>query len=795
MTTLLTRPQPAAPAPPAHGSDPRRGSANVSVGAATAAAVLLSSLSLHGVIEGWAWFPSLFLSVVLPLAATAGIRRLGLPLPLVPLAGVAALALTLTWLFTASSALLGFLPGPAALARADDLLVQARTVIITEVTPVQSLAGIVFLCCAGVGLVAVLADTLAATLRMPATAGLGLFAVLMIPAVLKPESIGPWSFLLAAAGYLLLLAAGSRREQQGPGVPVPRAWAARSAAISASALVLALVLPAVLPGFTGGAFPEGSKFNFWSGSTGLNPIVTLGNDLRQPQSAGRITYATSSKDPVYLRSTTLEDFSGRRWSPDLRPGERREGISAMGSGTSYSTPEGTPGTPVVTLINSESYASPWLLAPYYPLSVSGTEGSWSWDPQTMTVLDDGSGTSSGQEYQVLSVSAQLTPEQLAAVPAADPGAVDTVFTDLPADLPAGIGEATRDAVGDASSPYAKAMAIQSYLRGPLFSYSLDAPVDGGYDGNGMDVLSEFLERKAGYCIHFAAAMTVMARMEGIPSRMALGYAPGQATGETPEKSGPNGEALTEFEVDSTDAHAWPELYFEGAGWVRFEPTPSRGYVPAYAQQARPATGASARGDENPRLPAAQPAVPAAPRETPLEPETVLGPEASRSAAWVGAVLGALAAAAAVLAPWALRRRRTAKRRKASGSRSGPAWDEIADLGLDYGFRGRPSDTPRAYARRVSGEAGFTAPAEAALARICRAYEEETYARAAAGVRAGSAPAPDRPAVDWADVDAVRTALRANARPLTRLRARFLPPSLATRFRHGQGLPRDRRRSP
>ena len=789
MTALLSRPQPAGPAGGTHG-DPapgrtgRRGSSNLLVGAATALAVLLASLSIHGVIEGWSWLPPLFLSVAVPLGATAGARRIGLPLPVVPLAGIAVLVCTLTWLFTASVSVLGLLPGPAAFARADSLLAEARTVIITEVTPVQPLPGIIFLCCAGVGLVAVLADTLAATLRMPATAGLGLFAVVMIPAVLKPESLGSGYFLLAAAGFLLLLAAGSRREQQGPGVPVTRVWLGRSTAVAASALTLAMLLPAVLPGFTAGAFPEGSRFNFWSGTSGLNPIVTLGNDLRQPQSAGRITYATSSTEPVYLRSATLEDFSGRRWAPDLRSDERRDGVASMAQGTTgYTSPEGTPGTPVVTRISSTSYASPWLLAPYYPLSVSGADGAWSWDPKTMTMLDDGSGSPAGQDYQVLSVSADLTPEQLGGLPAADPGNVDPVFTALPSDMPERIAEATRDAVGTASSPYAKAMAIQGYLRGPQFSYSLDAPVEGGYDGNGMDVLSEFLERKAGYCIHFAAAMTVMARQEGIPSRMALGYAPGKATGETPDGTGPNGEALREFEVDSTDAHAWPELYFEGAGWVRFEPTPSRGSVPDYAQQPRPAAGASVRDDDDPRIGQAQPAVPQTPREEapPLEPETVLEPDASHGAAWAGAALAVLAAAGAALAPWALRRNRTVRRRAGGGT--APAWDEVADLGLDYGYPGTPSDTPRGYARRLAADAGLAPAAEEALFRICRAYEEEAYARAGAAARSDGMPAR-APVPVWSDVEAIHTALRRNAGTFTRLRARFLPPSLATRFRHG-----------
>ena len=805
MTALLNRPSPKPDSGHTPATGPAvgrvRGSANLSVGAATAAAVLLCSLSVHGVIEGWSWLVPLILTVVVPLAATAGARRLALPLPLIPVTGVAVLVCTLSWLFASSVSLLGFLPGPGTLARANALLFEARTVVITEVTPVQALPGILFLACAGIGLVAVLADTLAATLRMPATSGLGLFAVVMIPAVLKPESVGGWYFLLAAGGYLLVLAAGARREQLGPapGAGTPRGWLARCTAVSAAALVLALALPPVLPGFTTGAFPQGARFNFWSGTTGLNPIVTLGNDLRRPQSAGRITYATSSAEPVYLRSTTLEDFSGTRWAPILRSEERRDGVAAMSRGPgSTGEPEGTP---VVTRISSDTYASPWLLAPYYPVGVTGADGRWSWDPKTMTVLGDAETTPAGQDYQVLSIASEPTPEQLAASGQVAEGTVDPVFTDLPANLPSEVGEASRDAVGNAATPYAKAMAIQSYLRGPQFSYSLEAPVDGGYDGNGLDVLSEFLERKAGYCVHFAAAMAVMARQEGIPSRMALGYAPGRSTGAADEGTGPNGEALRGFEVDSTDAHAWPELYFDGVGWVRFEPTPSRGSVPDYAQQPRPATGAQLRDDDDPRLPQAQPVLPAAPRETPPAPETVLEPADTASSAWLWTALGVAAAAAAAATPWALRRHRTQRRRRAATGpvpSSWPAWDEVADLGLDYGHPGRTADTPRTYARRLAEEGSFSPAARQALNRICRLYEEEAYAvpaSSSAAVSSGpvdqAAPGPERSvrsggtrAPDWSDVEAVRAELNRSAGVGARLHAWLLPPSLAMRFRHG-----------
>src|SRR5690606_3022285 len=64
-------------------------------------------------------------------------------------------------------------------------------------------------------------------------------------------------------------------------------------------------------------------------------------------------------------------------------------------------------------------------------------------------------------------------------------------------------------------------------------------------------------------------MASMARSLGIPARVAVGFAPG-----TPQADGT-------VAVGLRDAHAWPELYFEGIGWPRFEPTPTRGSAPAY----------------------------------------------------------------------------------------------------------------------------------------------------------------------------------------------------------------------
>ena len=80
--------------------------------------------------------------------------------------------------------------------------------------------------------------------------------------------------------------------------------------------------------------------------------------------------------------------------------------------------------------------------------------------------------------------------------------------------------------------------------------------------HGIKGLTDFLfHTKTGYCQQFAFAMAGLARLLGIPSRIAVGYTAGSR------------RANGTWKVTTADAHAWPELYFAGLGWIRFEPTP------------------------------------------------------------------------------------------------------------------------------------------------------------------------------------------------------------------------------
>src|SRR2546425_804722 len=114
------------------------------------------------------------------------------------------------------------------------------------------------------------------------------------------------------------------------------------------------------------------------------------------------------------------------------------------------------------------------------------------------------------------------------------------------------------AAAGAQNPYDAASAIESYLRGDTFSYTLDPP----RPPTGEDPLAYFLfNSHKGYCEFFATAMGDMLRTLGIPTRLVSGYGPGSYD-----------TSINSFVVRSEDAHTWVEVYFPKYGWIEFEPT-------------------------------------------------------------------------------------------------------------------------------------------------------------------------------------------------------------------------------
>lgn len=773
---------------------PRVGAFPWAMAAAVAVAVCGAALSLNGVLRGWGWYPPALTTVLAVSFTLAALRAVRAQPLLVTAAGFLALGSILTLTFFRGSSIAGFIPTGATLGELDRLLRRASETVLAETAPVAPNTGIVMVCCAILGLAVILVDALAVPLRMPAATGVGLLALMVVPAVIKPQSVGPWAFTVTAAGYLMILAFSQWFVPQplaGEGMARTPGQARRAALTGSAALAATLVLSSVVPGFDQGTFPQGSRLNPWGVSTGLNPMITLGTSLRTPEGSGRITYATSAMAPVYLRSVTVDHFDGESWGPDDRTASRVPLSGRIDPGYDLLSEEQQR---VITAIDAGTFTSPYLPAPYAPEAVLGLNGRWTWDPATLTIKGTDT-TSRRQEYVVVSTAPAVTATLLAGSPRRVEG-IEEAFTRVPGNVPDIVRATAREVAGPAGSPYEKAMALQRYLRSAAFTYSLESPVQGGYDGNGLSVLADFLARKSGYCVHYASAMAVMARLEGIPSRIAVGYAPGRLTGATVTVAG-QGD-LPEYEVDARDAHAWPELYFQGLGWVPFEPTPSRGVVPSYA------TGASApiapgSLDNGPDLLPGATAAPTAPATETAAPDPGAGAGAGRSdrggpGSWLagaGGVLAALLLAAAPrMARLGIRGQRI--RRAAAGSPS-PCWRELVDLGRDYGLPPTASESPRAYSARFRGSLlgaadGPDRLAHSAVQVLTAEFERHEYGPPAGQPASASGPPPQKAEPDEGVLDeitgritALAVALRANATLSQRIHAEWLPPSVTARL--------------
>jgi hypothetical protein len=250
--------------------------------------------------------------------------------------------------------------------------------------------------------------------------------------------------------------------------------------------------------------------------------------------------------------------------------------------------------------------------------------------------------------------------------------VDPQFVELPRDLDPMVGQLAQQVAGSEPTRFQKAVALQQFFR-----------EDGGftYDdkvslGNGTDDLVRFLspggDGRTGYCEQFAAAMAVMARELGIPARVAVGFL-------KPDRVDEDG-----WVYSAHDLHAWPELFFSGSGWVRFEPTPpSRASgVPDYTEQVVTVGDGtvtpSASGTESVAIGSRE--------SSPVEPAADVGNEDDQSAGggfpWLQVVVGVALLAVVllvVLGPRTVRRRRRDQR-----GLLGPeeAWDELRDTALD-----------------------------------------------------------------------------------------------------------------
>ncbi|MEU7133868.1 DUF3488 and transglutaminase-like domain-containing protein [Streptomyces sp. NPDC046261] len=764
---------------------------NGSVRAAVCAAVatLAASSTMLPLIDRSAWL--LQAALLLTVQTAVGVVARQVPLPRWLTVAVQALTglLLLTVVFARSQAVGGLLPGPDVFQEFGQLLREGAEDVGRYAIPAPATLAIRLLLVGGVLIVGLAVDAVAVTFRSAAPAGLPLLALYSVGAGLAKGGSGwPW-FLAAAGGYLLLLLAESRERLSrwgrvfggpgpspaGSGSPGPPADGPGHAVspvrtgrrIGALALGLALAIPAVLPSVGGGLLqPRGRAAGSGDGGTisAVNPLVSLQNNLNQPENREVMRYRTStaSTEDLYLRIVALDAFDGSSW----RASERR--ITGVPDPLPF--PAGlAPGvrtTEVSTSVSAaEGYGQNYLPLPY-PAERVQVGGQWRYEPEGRTLVGDHGQTTRGVRYQVSSLLVEPTAAQLAAAPA-PPQQLLREYTKVPQSLPKVVSSTARKVTAGAANAYQQAVRLQDWFSvGGGFQYDTEVR-----SGSGSDAITRFLEEKKGFCVHFSFSMAAMARTLGIPARVAVGFTPG-----TPQTDG-------SVSVGSKDAHAWPELYFEGAGWTRFEPTPSRGTPPEYTVSQSPAAPDPAEPAPLPRRSAAPAPAPSAdagcpPRlekdgDCPGAVREAITVDSGGGPSWrtpAGVALAVLVALVLPVLPLLWRTRVRARRLRGGGDpRAGTlaAWRELTDSAWDYGIPPDESLTPRAAAERIVASAALDAAATGAAGRLATAVEQVLYA-----------PSPRPAAEPAADVEAVRAGLRASANRRTRLRALLAPRSAA-----------------
>ncbi|WP_091066882.1 DUF3488 and transglutaminase-like domain-containing protein [Micromonospora humi] len=663
----MTPPRPAAaPTPPAA---PARGRVAAVLRAALLPVALVVLVALSGVVLGRVYADPLLTRLMVGAAVGSvlvGVAARRLPSWLVAPVSVAALAgWTLLSLRLAASH--AALPGGLGEV-AGDAARNAIPRLLTAMIPVQPAPDTVL-----VPVVAAWLAGLTAT-EVALRAGRVLLGYLP-PALLyagalyvvgpnAAPAVGPT--VLFAAVAAVGLAAPGRRGDPAAGDPVaglaPAVRAAvrlRLAAASAAGLAVVVALAALLAPVVAGQvderpvdprrYVEPPQVE----SLDENPLIRVsGWALNPDQRLLDVRTVTGSTEggPPRIRLAVLSDYDGVTW---------RVGATYRNAGRILPAVDPAPGATTDTVrqeITVADLTGRLLPAVPTPREVGGARVAY--DPASGTLIRP-EGLASGLRYDVSSVRERPDPNLVttANVPAGD--AVSRVLR-VPDGAPEQLRRLATQLAESNGAPYARADAIATFLA-EHYRVTADAP-----SGHAYPNLTFFLfgprngGGQRGTSEQFAAAFAVLGRLAGLPTRVVVGF--------QPKADGP---------VRAADAYAWPEVLFEGVGWVPFDPMPRPDEEPRPVEE-----------DFRPQPEEPPPSEVPAPTEQPTPTPPAAAPAPGRAQGGPGTpvlvgggVGGLLLVVGAVLAALAAMRRRLSRSRLERGdpgARIAGAWRELTD---------------------------------------------------------------------------------------------------------------------
>jgi hypothetical protein len=516
------------------------------------------------------------------------------------LCGALAVSLVSVWWFVGASTVWG-LPTAQTVHVLGKLLSSAFAVIDAVPTPLSATPGVVLCAAAGAGMVAAWARALvpgdigsapgrAAGLALAPSAGLFVYTSLVSSGSDRVQAtVG---YLVAVLLYVIVvdrarLEGGARSASEAP----PPARAARRAAavvaVSAMAVGGAVVVPlAVSPALAGmrlHALTSSAASGSGGGGSANGDAVIAGDTLAlvdeldgEPEaSQSEVLFVAHSSVPTYWQVATLSSFDGLSWDPEVATLAAAAGVWPVPSSSLPALQQPTEGSRLQASVRVEHLQGSLVPVPPDTLSVRGR--GLTVEPGIGVEVPAGVRPAT---YSVVALTGSLSPSQGGAPGAA---AADLAPYVQMTPQPEAVVALAHRIVAGAHTPLAEALALAKWFDDGRFSYSLTAPA------GGADALEQFLfHTRAGICQQFAGAYGVLARIDGLPTRIAVGFDAGTSIG-----SGA-------YQVTAADAHVWPEVYLGPAsGWVSIEPTPLTSASTVAAGVVYGASGVSGSGPASP----------------------------------------------------------------------------------------------------------------------------------------------------------------------------------------------------
>ena len=329
---------------------------------------------------------------------------------------------------------------------------------------------------------------------------------------------------------------------------------------SAKTVVMLLLQSSILAIVLFVVFPRLSPFwqvpNAQSAQTGLSDEVSpgdianlaLSNDL-----AFRVDFQGSDiprYSSLYWRAMTLENYDGRKWSrvknKEKHSNKNKPSLSDK---------------PFIPLTSGKGIAYNIIVEPSNQTWLFGLSVAISDDPKLRLIND--------YTIQSRTVLSQLSHYQVES------------YLQAPLDLLMSKTKKQRNlTIIKGSNPKLEHLAlalIQKYpdpidrsnavltlFRNQEYFYTLKPPL---LINNSLDQF--FFDTKAGFCVHYASAYTYLMRAAGIPARIVTGYLGGEYNDASSAQKSKQGGHLSIYQYD---AHAWAEIWLEGIGWQRVDPT-------------------------------------------------------------------------------------------------------------------------------------------------------------------------------------------------------------------------------